>query len=696
MNFRKKYLLLLFIFFLTTFFASQLSLASSDTDTSLLAHYLFDGDLSDQSSNFPDGEVTADRINNEGGSIRYADGMRGQAAVFDGQSGILLPEALITDNSYSVALWVNPVQITDFTTTFFAGVFRDDAYQSWVSIVPNGPVGSTMVWSGNDPWYDAPSNHTISVNQWSHLAFTVGDGKIKVYLNGEEEFSGSNFPEIFKNAEDAVFALGVNYWDPPFQGMMDDLRIYDKAISPELVAELAEGAPELPEAPEEFIYRPPQFDAVSVHDPMIARVEDGRFYVFGSHLASAYSDDLIEWYQLTAGWSASNSLIPNPAEELREAMEWPEPDNAESTWAKSVIKLNDKYHMYFSTSTWGATRSAIALATAEDIEGPYKYQDFVIRSYNPGEENIEGVPHDPNIHPNAIDPYVFFDAEDNLWMIYGSYAGGIFMLEMDSETGMPKPDQGYGKKISGGNHAAMEGAYVIYHPETEYYYYMISFGSLAPDDGYNIRLARSKNPDGPYYDPTGRDMISANPRIGKSYEPYGARIIGNFAFLESGIGYLSPGHNSAYYDDENGKMYAIFHARFPGAGHMHNVRVHQILINSEGWPVIAPHRYTGESLASYTEDEIIGTYQYINHGKSITADLNRSVNIELSAEGQIVGEGIKGEWEMTGENTINLSINGDIYHGVVLKQWDEGLKKDVMTFTALSNEGLAIWGSSIE
>jgi len=33
--------------------------------------------------------------------------------------------------------------------------------------------------------------------------------------------------------------------------------------------------------------------------------------------------------------------------------------------------------------------------------------------------------------------------------------------------------------------------------------------------------------------------------------------MGNFRFVDSGIGYVSPGHNSTYYDEESGKYFII-------------------------------------------------------------------------------------------------------------------------------------------
>lgn len=38
--------------------------------------------------------------------------------------------------------------------------------------------------------------------------------------------------------------------------------------------------------------------------------------------------------------------------------------------------------------------------------------------------------------PNAIDPTAVEDAEGNLYLVYGSWSGGLFILEVDEETGL--------------------------------------------------------------------------------------------------------------------------------------------------------------------------------------------------------------------------------------------------------------------
>ena len=57
---------------------------------------------------------------------------------------------------------------------------------------------------------------------------TVKDGNARFYVNGEVLFEGENFPNIFSGNCIAEFALGVNYWDTPFKGLIDELIIYPK------------------------------------------------------------------------------------------------------------------------------------------------------------------------------------------------------------------------------------------------------------------------------------------------------------------------------------------------------------------------------------------------------------------------------------------------------------------------------------
>jgi arabinan endo-1,5-alpha-L-arabinosidase len=457
-------------------------------------------------------------------------------------------------------------------------------------------------------------------------------------------------------------------------------------------------------------YTVPTFQNVSVHDPSVIKVGD-TFYVFGSHLASAKTKDLRNWQQITSSVNATNPLFLNGSAnvftELAETFTWAQ---SNTLWAADVRQLADgKFYMYYNACKGDSPRSALGVAVSDNIEGPYVNKGIILKSGMWGQASPDGTIYDALKHPNAVDPHTFFDNAGRLWMIYGSYSGGIFIMEMNPATGMPLPGQGYGKRLMGGNHSRIEGAFVMYSPATAYYYMFTSFGGLDARGGYNMRVARSLTPDGPYYDALGNDMANVKSNPSKplfddaSIAPYGVKLMGNFLFERRigdagtgiGTGYVSPGHNSAYYDPATGKHFLIFHTRFPERGEQHEVRVHQMFMNADGWPVVAPRRFTNETLTTVRREFVVGDYMYVNHGKDISSTIKKSQLISLNTSGSVTGA-VSGTWTLVGSNQVEINIAGAApFKGVFINQWDETSKSYVMTFSALSRDGVSIFGSRL-
>jgi len=324
-----------------------------------------------------------------------------------------------------------------------------------------------------------------------------------------------------------------------------------------------------------------------------------------------------------------------------------------------------------------------------------------------GEVSPDGTIYDATRHPNTVDPNVFRDNSGKLWMVYGSYSGGIFIMEMDPATGLQKPGQGYGKHLMGGNHARIEGAYVLYSPQSQYYYLFCSFGGLDANGGYNIRVSRSRSPDGPYVDGSGTDMATVKGAAGTVFDDasittHAMKLVGGHQFAlaagETGaaLGYVSPGHNSAYYDAATQQYFLIFHTRFPGTGEFHEVRVHEMHLNDDGWLVVAPLRYAPLSLASPAQTADIsaaqaaGSYKLVNHGLDITAVVKPSINVTLNADGT-VGGGMTGSWTYKAGNKLTLTSGGSTYSGVLSRQWNTNANAFVVSFSALSPGGVSLW-----
>lgn len=451
----------------------------------------------------------------------------------------------------------------------------------------------------------------------------------------------------------------------------------------------------------------PSFTDVSVHDPSVIRA-DGQFYVFGSHLAAARTPDLLHWEGVADLVTSENPLFEDVTLELAEAFEWA---NTTTLWAADVTDTVDgRFRMYYCACEGSSPRSAMGSAIADSIEGPYVDEGIFLRSGMWGEPSEDGTIYDATVHPNVIDPHEFVDAEGRHQLLYGSYSGGIFLLEVDPVTGRPLPGQGYGTHLIGGNHARIEAPYMLHSEQTGYYYLLLTFGGLDAHGGYNIRVGRSRSVTGPYLDPMGQDLreCAADPSLplfdDASIEPYGLKLMGNHEFVTGagedavrGPGYVSPGHVSAWAEPGTEDVFLIFHARFPRQGELHQVRVHRIHYTRDGWPVVSPHRYAGEAAAGaestrLTRTEVIGSWRLVDHGRAISPEIVDSQDITLAQDGTVSGA-VTGTWRLEAGHRAVLRIEGRRFDGVFTPGWDETAAAWTPTFSVVGADGRALWGS---
>ncbi len=516
---------------------------------------------------------------------------------------------------------------------------------------------------------------------------------------------------------------------------------------------------------------------ISIHDPSIIQDKDGMYYIFGTHGCAAKSSDLINWTSFACGVHDNNRMLVPEGSTLRETLSEPlswtdayqqvnnynETDWQTNIWAADVIynEKMGKYCYYASSSVWGTTGSVIWFATSDNIEGPYEYKSCIVYSgfnnkTNDGNfysrinslhysftnipdlfkngsltvNDIKNAPwfnsdgdYDHTVYPNCIDPALFYDANGRLWMAYGSYFGGTYIMPMDEKTGLPdyeymRNHEGYdiyfGKKIVAttfANDLSGEGAYIEYDKTSGYYYLFISYHGLNALGGYNIREYRSETPDGPYFDTTGNTAL----------DPIntGAKLFGSYKFDCLDIAYLSSGHSSCLTTDD-GKMFQVYHTRFNAGHDGYETRVHQMAKTENNWTVVLPFEYSGEAIENkeYPLNEICGEYEFINHGnisnscdnwedvENIIAPVQR---ITLNADGTISGlkvyESVKGNtavsskdvignWETThGTYYVTFMIDNVEYKGIFCKQKDESKNKtEKLVFSAIGENNQCIWG----
>lgn len=399
------------------------------------------------------------------------------------------------------------------------------------------------------------------------------------------------------------------------------------------------------------------------------------------------------------------------------------------------------YMMYYCTSST-ATRSCIGYGVSKSATGPFSYVDTIVYSgFTKGDNNVTttsslgtktvntnyantNIPkliqngkvssvrsgwfnskgnYNNSLFPNAIDPTILFDANGKMWMTYGSWSGGIYILEMDAATGQPKypktnsgqTDGYFGTRIAGGYTKSGEAPYILYDKTSGYYYLYVTYGWLGVDGGYHIRMYRSKTINGNYVDAAGNSAIFSS---STNQATRGIKVMGNYNFSTLSTGYKSGGHNSAMIDTD-GQRYLVYHTRFNTGNEYHEVRVHQQFLNADNWPVTAVYEYLGSSISTtgYSKSEMVGTYEFVNHGTDAsTANVGmlKTSKVTLGSDGKITGD-YTGTWAYkSGTYYCTMVIGGVTYKGVFFKQKDESdAHNERMTFTLIGNNNETIWGS---
>ncbi len=523
-------------------------------------------------------------------------------------------------------------------------------------------------------------------------------------------------------------------------------------------------------------------DRVSVHDPSVVWDPTSKnYYIFGSHHAAAKTKDMISWVSTNWSWGRitdSGSIVNGASNETAfvncatktvtkngvevnfpnfNALNWSGAYGGYAIggnmWAPDVIynEKMKKWCMYMSINgpKWN---SSIILLTSDGIIGPYIYQGPVVISGFNVDNTVAALSYKntdlelaigtqntiPSRYtaywgrrwPHCIDPCVFYDEEGKLWMSYGSWSGGIWMLELNEETGLRDYDVTYpstggttdgvtsdpyfGKKIAGGFYASGEGSYIEYIGG--YYYLFISNGGLAAggnandfnNGGYQMRVFRSKNPNGPYVDTNGKNAIltAYELNFGPNSINRGVNIFGAYGYwgdMLKSNGERSQGHNSIIAAPD-GRTYLVYHTRFQNNGEAHQVRVHQVFQNEDGWLVAAPFEYTGEKVTSdeiattqqVKAEQVAGTYQLLIHKYGLDhrkKEMVTPVEITLHADGTISGKQ-SGSWQLKdGTSYITLTMSNTQYKGVIVEQTMEPSQtKRVPAFTALARTGVTVWG----
>nr|WP_321412462.1 family 43 glycosylhydrolase [uncultured Carboxylicivirga sp.] len=444
-----------------------------------------------------------------------------------------------------------------------------------------------------------------------------------------------------------------------------------------------------------------QWNAANVHDPSCIKVGD-TYYVYATgayftppninfkddsvhigKLPIRSSKDLVNWN--FEGWVFDET--PNEAFAYVKSVNGGHA--ADNMWAPFIRKVGDEYRLYYSVSYFGSNASFIGMATSESPLGPWEDKGEIVKTTRESKMN-------------AIDPSVITDKKTGKdWMVYGSYFGGLYCMELNTETGLALTPGDKGHliaRLENGKDRVIEAPEIVYNEELDMYYLFVSYDSLF--SFYNLRVGRSESPEGPFLDYFGNDLKDTTDNY---------PILTHSYMFKNHPGWNGNAHCAVLNDI--GKYYVMHQGRLAPENLALQMHVREVNWLSNGWPVLSPERYNIiENKDKIEKEELTGSWeiielqnipdkklytpggwQYKPEAFNVSVEATFTTNGEVRVEKmeQIKNFDLKdGVLYLAGDETSKIEC-------AIFRGWDWEQECETILFSGILPSGHGIWGKKV-
>ncbi|WP_197089581.1 LamG-like jellyroll fold domain-containing protein [Bacillus sp. SA1-12] len=177
------------------------------------------------------------------GTPVYKEGIIGQAIELNGHDRyITLPEnhPLLDYDEITVATWVKWNGGSNWQRIFDFG----NNTSEYLFLTPKSGSNTLRFAIKNDGGEQIVETSPLPVNEWVHVAVTLGNNTAKLYVNGKEVKSANGMTIKPSDIQPTINYIGKSMWpDPLFNGMLDEFSIFNYALSADQIKEVYHNNP---------------------------------------------------------------------------------------------------------------------------------------------------------------------------------------------------------------------------------------------------------------------------------------------------------------------------------------------------------------------------------------------------------------------------------------------------------------------
>jgi hypothetical protein len=165
------------------------------------------------------------------GAAWTTSGRFGNALSFNGVSNLVnVADASSLDLTTGMTLeaWLNPSALSGWRTVLLKEAPGRLSYSLYAH--DNAPRPAATVYTGGND-QSAVGTAALALNTWTHLAATYDGATLRLYVNGVQVESRAVTSSLITSTG-ALRIGGNTIWGEYFTGLIDEVRIYNRALTP--------------------------------------------------------------------------------------------------------------------------------------------------------------------------------------------------------------------------------------------------------------------------------------------------------------------------------------------------------------------------------------------------------------------------------------------------------------------------------
>ncbi|MBP9751659.1 MAG: LamG domain-containing protein [Candidatus Moranbacteria bacterium] len=213
----------------------ETTIANVPSNTGLVGYWSFEDGSGTRAEDFSPTSTNTGTLTN---GPTWVDGKIGKALSFDGVNQYVLggnSSLLDMSGSLSVSFWIKPSANSgrDYIFAKRSGGGSPDNYN--VELYNN----KVEIWTYDGSWRGVTSTSSVTIDSWENWVVTYSSGIVKMYRNGVlDKTDSTTFPVSLTTNTQNFSIGGANTGASTFEGSLDDVRLYDRALTASEIAGL--------------------------------------------------------------------------------------------------------------------------------------------------------------------------------------------------------------------------------------------------------------------------------------------------------------------------------------------------------------------------------------------------------------------------------------------------------------------------